>query len=56
MGYGMARIMVEMVRMPDAQIGYLFGTHWLTMGQILSLPMIVVGFYLLYFYRPSSHA
>ena len=36
------RFLVEFVRMPDAQIGYL-AWGWLTMGQILSLPMILVG-------------
>jgi len=40
-GYGTARLLVEFVREPDAQIGFLFG-H-LTMGQLLSLPMILVG-------------
>ena len=42
MGYGCFRFMVEFVRLPDAQLGYLaFG--WLTMGQILCLPMIFLG-------------
>jgi len=37
---------VEFVRQPDPQLGYLaFG--WLTMGQILSLPLIAVGIVLL---------
>ncbi|RFA31438.1 prolipoprotein diacylglyceryl transferase [Alkalilimnicola ehrlichii] len=41
-GYGSFRFLVEFARMPDAHIGYLaFG--WLTMGQILSLPMIIAG-------------
>ncbi|HRJ52042.1 MAG TPA: prolipoprotein diacylglyceryl transferase [Candidatus Thiothrix moscowensis] len=41
-GYGIARFIVEFVREPDSQIGYLaFG--WLTMGQVLSLPMILLG-------------
>jgi phosphatidylglycerol:prolipoprotein diacylglycerol transferase len=40
-GYGLARIIVEFFREPDAQLGYLFGV--VTMGQILSLPMIAVG-------------
>ena len=40
--YDSFRILVEFVRVPDAQLGYLaFG--WLTMGQLLSLPMIAVG-------------
>ncbi len=41
-GYGLARFMVEWVRLPDAHIGYLAG-GWLTMGQALSAPMIVIG-------------
>lgn len=40
--YGLFRFAVEFVRVPDAQLGYLaFG--WVTMGQILCLPMIVGG-------------
>ncbi len=41
-GYGIARFCVEFVRMPDAQLGYLAG-GWLTMGQVLSLPVIAAG-------------
>jgi len=41
-GYGVFRIITEFVREPDAQLGYLaFG--WLTMGQVLSVPMILFG-------------
>ena len=40
--YGAFRILIEFVRLPDAQIGYFFGT-WGTMGQLLSLPMVVAG-------------
>jgi phosphatidylglycerol---prolipoprotein diacylglyceryl transferase len=40
--YGVFRFVVEFLRMPDAQIGYL-AFNWLTMGQILSLPMIIIG-------------
>lgn len=40
--YGGFRFLVEFVRMPDAQLGYIaFG--WLTMGQLLSLPLIILG-------------
>lgn len=39
--YGLFRFMVEYVREPDEQIGYLFGV--LSMGQLLSLPMFLVG-------------
>ncbi|RMG34281.1 MAG: prolipoprotein diacylglyceryl transferase [Gammaproteobacteria bacterium] len=46
LGYGSFRFLIEFVRMPDSQLGYLaFG--WLTMGQLLSLPMILFGLYLL---------
>jgi phosphatidylglycerol:prolipoprotein diacylglycerol transferase len=40
-GYGLCRFVVEFFREPDAQIGFLFGT--LSMGQLLSLPMVVAG-------------
>jgi phosphatidylglycerol:prolipoprotein diacylglycerol transferase len=40
--YAFSRIIVEFVRLPDAQVGYLAG-EWLTMGMILSLPMALVG-------------
>jgi phosphatidylglycerol:prolipoprotein diacylglycerol transferase len=40
--YGAFRLLVEFVREPDAHLGYLaFG--WVTMGQVLSLPMILFG-------------
>lgn len=41
-GYGVCRIIVEFFRVPDAQIGYLLG-GWLTMGMVLSLPMVLIG-------------
>lgn len=40
--YGIFRIAVEFVREPDAQLGYLFG-GWLTMGMILSVPVVIAG-------------
>lgn len=40
--YGLFRGAVEFVRLPDADIGYLWG-GFLTMGQLLSLPMVAVG-------------
>lgn len=40
-GYAIARIVAEMFREPDVQIGYLAGG--LTMGQLLSVPMLIVG-------------
>jgi phosphatidylglycerol:prolipoprotein diacylglycerol transferase len=45
--YGLFRFLVEFVREPDAQLGYLaFG--WVTMGQVLSLPMMLFGAWLMW--------
>ena len=38
----MFRFVVEFARQPDADIGFI-AFDWLTMGQLLSLPMIVIG-------------
>ncbi|XLY87872.1 prolipoprotein diacylglyceryl transferase [Ectopseudomonas mendocina] len=40
--YGVFRFIVEFVRVPDAQLGYL-AWGWLTMGQVLCVPMILAG-------------
>lgn len=40
--YGIFRFIVEFVRVPDAQLGYL-AFDWLTMGQVLCVPMILGG-------------
>lgn len=40
--YALSRIAVEFVRLPDEQLGYLYG-GWLTMGQVLSLPILLGG-------------
>jgi phosphatidylglycerol:prolipoprotein diacylglycerol transferase len=40
-GYGIARSIAELFREPDAHLGFLLGG--LTMGQLLSLPMVVIG-------------
>ncbi|HUD50957.1 prolipoprotein diacylglyceryl transferase [Parvibaculum sp.] len=42
MGYGVSRVIVEFFREPDVQVGYLYG-GWLTMGMVLSIPMILIG-------------
>ncbi len=41
MGYAVARTTVELFREPDAHLGFLWGGF--TMGQLLSLPMLVAG-------------
>jgi phosphatidylglycerol:prolipoprotein diacylglycerol transferase len=54
-GYGAARVFVEFFRQPDPQfvsegnplgLAWHLGGYGLTMGQLLSLPMIAIGFYL----------
>ena len=47
--YGVFRFCIEFVRLPDAQLGYLLDTTWLTMGQVLSVPLILAGVLLLVF-------
>ena len=43
-GYALARIVVEFFREPDIQLGFLLGS--LTMGQLLSIPMLLAGLWL----------
>jgi hypothetical protein len=45
-GYGLSRITVEFFREPDPQLGFLFAGA--TMGQLLSLPMILGGLWLMW--------
>ena len=54
-GYGCARIFVEFFREPDIQIGYLAG-GWLTMGMVLSLPLVAVGLFMMATARPAPGA
>jgi len=53
-GYGLFRFLVEFVRQPDAHLGFLWGGA--TMGQLLSLPMIVFGLigYLYLYLKPDA--
>jgi phosphatidylglycerol:prolipoprotein diacylglycerol transferase len=44
-GYGLARFLVEFVREPDAQFGFVLGPF--SMGQILSIPVFLLGVYLM---------
>nr|WP_274628004.1 prolipoprotein diacylglyceryl transferase [Mesorhizobium shangrilense] len=52
-GYAAARIFVEFFREPDAQLGYLAG-DWLTMGMVLSTPMVLLGLWLMWRARPAG--
>jgi phosphatidylglycerol:prolipoprotein diacylglycerol transferase len=52
--YGVFRIISECFRQPDAPLGFI-AFNWLTMGQLLSLPMIILGGVFMFFaYRHSS--
>ncbi len=59
--YGAFRFAVEFVRVPDQQLQYL-AFDWLTMGQLLSLPLVALGLFLLWLSRrsptlqPEKHA
>ena len=50
--YAFFRFCVELVRVPDSHIGYLY-SGWLTMGMILSVPMFFVGI-LIYYYSKKG--
>ncbi len=52
-GYGLSRTAVEFVRLPDSHIGYLFG-GWLTMGMLLSLPLVLAGIALVLYARRAN--
>jgi phosphatidylglycerol:prolipoprotein diacylglycerol transferase len=47
-GYGCFRFMAEFFREPDAQLGFIAG-KWLTMGMLLSLPMVFAGLIMMAF-------
>ncbi len=51
--YGVFRFLIEFVRQPDSQIGYLFG-GWLTMGMVLSVPLLIAGIVLLAYARKKK--
>ena len=52
-GYAFCRITVEFWRVPDQAIGYI-AFNWLTMGQLLSIPMMIFGVYLFTLRRCSN--
>ncbi|MDN5874313.1 MAG: prolipoprotein diacylglyceryl transferase, partial [Sinobacteraceae bacterium] len=56
LGYGVVRFAVEFIRLPDPQFGYLLW-GWVTMGQLLCVPMLVGGaiiFYLAHHKRGAA--
>jgi phosphatidylglycerol:prolipoprotein diacylglycerol transferase len=50
-GYGVSRLIVELFRQPDAHLGFLLAGA--TMGQLLSLPMIAAGLWLMARAKPA---
>lgn len=52
-GYGFARFFCEFFREPDAPLGFI-ALNWVTMGQLLSLPMIIGGIGLLLWSRRNT--
>ncbi len=41
--YSLARIIVEFWRVPDEHLNYLLRQSWVTMGMLLTLPMLLIG-------------
>lgn len=54
-GYGVVRLGTENFRSPDAHLGYI-AFDWLTMGQILSIPMVIAGIVLIGWSRSQKVA
>jgi len=54
-GYGSARFVTEFFRVPDAHLGFV-ALDWMTMGQLLSIPMIILGSLLLLWARQPAGA
>ena len=52
-GYGLIRSIIEVFRQPDAHIG-LIGFDTISMGQILCIPMILIGF-VIFIYARKTH-
>ena len=53
-GYGLCRFIVEFYREPDVQVGMLF--QYFSLGQLLSLPMIFAGIFLIIYARKQKSA
>ena len=46
-GYSVARLIAEQFRLPDAHIGYLWWTSWVTLGMLYTLPFLIWGIFLI---------
>ena len=49
-GYGSLRFVTEFFRQPDSHLGFI-AFEWLSMGQLLSLPMVIVGMIFIFYAR-----
>jgi phosphatidylglycerol:prolipoprotein diacylglycerol transferase len=52
-GYALARMVSEYFREPDMHLGFIVGDH-ITMGQILSIPMLLLGVYIIVYARKQK--
>lgn len=52
-GYGAFRLVAEFFRQPDQHLGFL-AMEWLTMGMLLSLPMIAAGLIIMWYARRAN--
>lgn len=52
--YGILRFAIEYIRLPDPQIGYIAG--FITMGQILCIPLVLIGAYGLWHVQKRPHS
>ena len=50
--YGVFRFIIEFIRVPDRHLGYLYN-DWLTMGQLLCIPMVLTGIIIIYFSKKT---
>ena len=51
--YGSIRFIIEFFRQPDSHIGYV-AFDFISMGQLLCVPMIVIGFIILFYSRKNA--
>jgi phosphatidylglycerol:prolipoprotein diacylglycerol transferase len=52
-GYGTLRFCTEFFRQPDSHLGFV-AFEWLTMGQVLSLPMVIIGMIFVFYARSNA--
>jgi phosphatidylglycerol:prolipoprotein diacylglycerol transferase len=52
-GYALSRLIIECFREPDVQLGFI-AFQWVTMGQLLSIPMLILGIIILWVNRHEN--